>query len=107
MDPKIFETFAAGYSLGYSQPEAESGTPYAEPWKTYYEQGMASGREVRRDADAQYTGPTIGPDPGGESWDHYQSRYQELLEALFHQHMPHVEISEYEMPPPPPVNVVR
>jgi broad specificity phosphatase PhoE len=73
---------------------------------TYYGQGVEAGRTARREADAQYSGPTIGPDPGGESWEDYRRRWEELLEPIFHEHMPHTEV-EIEIPPPPPINVVR
>jgi hypothetical protein len=107
VDPKIVQYVGEGYQLGYSQPDAEPGIPLAEPWMTYYRQGVEAGREARREADAQYDGPTIGPDPGGESWEHYQRRWRELLEPIFHQHMPHIEVEEMEIPEPPPVRVVR
>lgn len=106
MDPRITRYVAEGYHLGYSQPEAEPGIPLDEPWMSYYRQGFAAGRDARRDADAQFDGPTIGPDPGGESWEHYRRRWKRLLEPIFHQHMPHTEV-EIEVPEPPPVNVVR
>lgn len=102
MDPTILRWVSEGYQLGYSQPDAEPGIPLDEPWMTYYKQGVAAGREARRAADTEYTGPAIGPDPGGESWVDYERRWKELLEPLFHQHMPHTEI-EMEVPPPPPI----
>jgi hypothetical protein len=106
VDPRIVRYVAEGYNLGYSQPDAEPGIPLDEPWMTYYRQGVEAGREARWDADSQYEGPTIGPDPGGESWEHYRHRWQELLEPIFHEHMPHIEV-EMEIPEPPPVNVIR
>jgi hypothetical protein len=59
---------------------------------TYYRQGLEAGRQARREADSQFGGPTIGPDPGGESWEQYKDRWAELLEPLFHEHMPHTEV---------------
>ena len=106
MDERIFRYVSEGYQLGYSQPDAEPGIPLDEPWMTYYRKGLEAGREARRDADSQYDGPTIGPDPGGESWEHYRRRWQELLEPIFHQHMPHTEV-EMEIPEPPPINIIR
>ena len=106
MDKRIVESVSEGYQLGYSQHDAESGIPLEEPWLSYYLQGLEAGREARRQADAQFGGPTIGPDPGGESWNHYRRRWKELLEPIFHEHMPHTEI-EMNIPEPPPMNQVR
>ncbi len=103
MDERIVRYVGEGYQLGYSQPGAEPGIPLDEPWMTYYRQGVVAGRDARREADSQYDGPTVGPDPGGESWEQYQRHWKELLEPIFHQHMPHIEAEEMEIPEPPPV----
>ena len=106
MDPKIAQFVGEGYRLGYSLPEAEPGIPLDEPWMGFYLMGVDAGRAARIDADSQFEGPTIGPDPGGESWDHYQQRWKELFDTIFHEHMPHTEV-EMEVPEPPPMNVIR
>jgi hypothetical protein len=40
--------------------------------------------------------PAIGPDLGGQPLDEFEQEGREVLEGLFHQHMPHTEIPEFE-----------
>ena len=49
----------------------------------------------------QFLGPTLGPDPGGESWDHYQNRVNEMIEELLHKHPPHIETEPPVITPGP------
>jgi hypothetical protein len=99
MDPKVSETVRMGYELGYQQPDAEPGIPLDEPWMSYYRQGMDAGRQERAEADAQYGGPAVGPDLGGESWEHYQKRLDELIEAVTEKQEPHTETEEPKIEP--------
>ncbi len=96
MDPKIEQLVRMGFELSYADPSSEAGIPLDEPWLTYYRQGMDAGRTARAEADAAYTGPSIGVDRGGETWDAYQKRLAEQLEFLFHKHEPHIEVRETE-----------
>lgn len=111
MDERIVRWVGEGYQVGYLHPDAEPGIPLDEPWITYYRQGFEAGRDARREADARYGGPAIGPDLGGESWDAYERRWRELLEPIFHEHMPHIETETevdvvIEYPAPRPVDPV-
>lgn len=102
------EIIQAGFNLGYYQPDQEPNMPLAEPGLSLYRTAVQAGREARAEFDAAYTGPSIGPEiPGGITWEEYQKELGELLEPLFHKHMPHTEIPEYEPLPPPPMNVPR
>ncbi|MBN8468060.1 hypothetical protein JYJ95_16185 [Corallococcus exiguus] len=97
MDPKIFECVRMGFELSYSNPDAQAGIPLDEPWMSYYLQGMEAGKEARIKADAKWDGPAIGPDLGGEDWEAYQKHLKNLLEPLFHEHEPHIEVEPPEI----------
>lgn len=89
-----------GFNLGYFSPDAEPGIPLAEPQLSAYLAAVTAGRQARADFDSQYAGPGIGPDvQGSQSWEDYEKELQDLLEPLFHKHMPHTEV---EMPVGPP-----
>ncbi len=109
------EWFVAGLIFGWQNPEAtpEAPAPLGEPFLQSYFDGCAQGAEARRgDTSAQAGGPAIGPDLGGQSLEEFEAEGREILEGLFHQHMPHTELPEFEpfyepfggmVPEPPPV----
>lgn len=112
-DATLLAVFWEGVHFAYAHPDEEPATPYAEPFLSAYLIGVQSGKSAAsgegvpavdvRPLDPPYDGPSIGPwDGSGESWDEYQKGIQEMLEPLFHKHMPHTEIEPLEVPPVPP-----
>ena len=94
------EIVRMGFELGYNQPEAEPGIPLDEPQMSWYRQAMEAGRQARQEADAEYTGPAVGPAREGQTWDEYNEYTRNCLEVLFHKHMPHIEVPEFDTSPP-------
>jgi hypothetical protein len=41
----------------------------------------------------------VGPDPGGESWEHHQKHFDELIEAVTEKQEPHTESTEPTIEP--------
>lgn len=104
------EPFALGLYVGLNIPyDADpTGPPFAEPEMSEYLDGVQVAREYRQAIDSDYQGPAIGdPPPEGVPLDEFEQGQREILESLFHEHMPHTEIPEFEPVLPPPYNVPR
>jgi len=106
------EWYMAGLIYGWSAPQCtrEAPAPLNEELLNAYFQGVEDGGNARleyeetRSEEGEPTPdyPTIGPVPGGGvSLEKYEERQREILEGLFHQHMPHVDLPEYEPWYPP------
>jgi hypothetical protein len=87
---------------------AQAPAPLNEQALAAYLSGVQAGAQARVDFDDQNSGAqpssqeTIGPVPGGAvPLDEATRDERELLEGLFHEHMPHIEIPEYEAWYPP------
>ena len=104
--------FMAGVIFGWEAPmcTAEAPAPLADNYLAAYLRGVKAGGEVRLDsvsdendkAEAPSDFPTIGPIPGGAvPLDEALHEQREILEEIFHQHMPHTDIPEYDSWYPP------
>jgi hypothetical protein len=116
------EWFMAGVIFGWGSPvsTAEAPAPLAENFLAAYFRGVQVGGEARVAYDSEprdkpieppSDGPSIGPTPDGTvPLEEAMREQREILESLFHQHMPHTDIPEYgqwyppfgEMTGPPP-----
>ncbi|MEU4036667.1 hypothetical protein [Streptomyces collinus] len=106
--------YLAGAIFGWEAPQCTAQAPAPlndETLKAYF-QGVEDGGTARLDYEDQKAAeednpqpvdyPTIGPTPGGSiSLDDYLKENREILEGLFHQHMPHTEVPEYDQWYPP------
>lgn len=93
------EWFVAGLIFGWQNPGAipEAPAPLDAPFLQAYFDGCAQGAQARRiDAGTPVDGPAVGPDLGGQSLEEFEADGKETLEGLFHQHMPHTELPEFE-----------
>ncbi len=95
------EWYVAGLIFGWQHPDRtpEAPAPLDEPFLSAYFTGCGQGAQARRDAaerEAPIDGPSIGPDLGGQSLDEFEREGREILEELFHQHMPHTDPPEFE-----------
>jgi hypothetical protein len=95
------EWYVAGLIFGWQHPDTtpEAPAPLDEPFLSVSFTGCEQGAQARRDEAAQEPppeGPSIGPDLGGQSLDEFEAEGREILEGLFHQHMPHTELPEFE-----------
>ena len=67
-----------------------------------YKLGAGLGREdaiaERETTQPAFDDSSIGLDLGGKKFDKFEARLREQLEALFHKHMPHIEVEETEIP---------
>ncbi len=106
--------YAAGLVYGWQHPDVtpEAPAPLDEPFLSAYFLGCQQGAQARTDDAPPVDGPAIGPDPGGQSIEDFERDGREILEGLFHQHMPHTELPEFEeyfeplggtVPEPPPI----
>jgi hypothetical protein len=99
LDANLRTYFTYGLLFGYEHPGEESGIPLDEPYLSAFREGAGYGTSAARgegvppsgSADPAYTGPTIGPWIDGTPWEDYQREQLNLLEEIFHQHMPHTE----------------
>jgi hypothetical protein len=103
VDPVVF-WFGQGYAFGWNEPDAELKPPLvvSDESLAAYKLGAGVGREnalaERGSVRPAFDGPSIGPDLGGESFEEFQARLREQVEAVFHKHMPHIEAEETPMP---------
>ncbi|GII31892.1 hypothetical protein [Planotetraspora mira] len=103
------EWFMAGVVFGWQTPmcTAEAPAPLADNYLEAYFRGVQAGGEARLAAadegvETPSEMPEIGPTPGGSvPLEEALSGQREILEELFHQHMPHVDVPEYEPWYPP------
>ncbi len=108
------EWYLAGLIFGWEAPQctAQAPAPLNDESLQAYFQGVQDGGVARLDFEDQKAAetdnpqpadyPTIGPVPGGGvPLDDYLKDQREILEGLFHQHMPHIELPEYEPWYPP------
>ncbi|MFI1829780.1 hypothetical protein ACH41E_25555 [Streptomyces sp. NPDC020412] len=106
--------YLAGVIFGWEAPQctAQAPAPLDDQTLNSYLQGVQDGGVARLDFEDQKAAeednpppvsyPTIGPVPGGSvPLDDYLKENREILEGLFHQHMPHVDLPEYEPWYPP------
>jgi len=106
--------YMAGVIFGWEAPQctAEAPAPLDDETLNIYLQGVTDGGNARLDFEEQKAQqdnepvfsdyPSIGPVPNGSiPLDEALQEQRELLEVLFHQHMPHIDIPEYETWYPP------
>lgn len=99
LDANLRSSFSYGLLFGYEHPGEEPGIPLDEPYASAFRSGAAYGTSAARgeglppsgSADPAYDGPAIGPWIDGTPWEDYQRHQLDLLEEIFHQHMPHTE----------------
>jgi|GEM_PF-2376126 len=109
--------YMAGVVFGWEAPQCTAQAPAPlddETLQTYFK-GVEDGGLARLDFEKNKTDsddtppsdyPSIGPTPGGSiSLDESLEDERQLLEGLFHQHMPHIDVPEYETWYPPIENV--
>jgi hypothetical protein len=105
MPVTVDDWYMAGVIFGWQAPmcTAQAPAPLNDVALAAYLQGVQLGSQARVDYDEQNTyapapdQQTIGPVPGGSiSLEEATRDQRELLESLFHQHMPHTEVPEYE-----------
>lgn len=104
------EPFALGLYVGLRIPldSDPTGPPFAEPAMSEYLSGVQAARDYRQANEGDYQGPAVDVvPPDGVTLEEYEERGREILESLFHEHMPHIEIPEFEPVLPPPYNVPR
>jgi len=101
--------YLAGLIFGWEAPQctAEAPAPLNDETLKLYFTGVEDGGNARLDFEEkkaeEYGGeppskyPTIGPVPNGSiPLDDALREQREILEGLFHEHEPHIEIPEYE-----------
>jgi hypothetical protein len=106
--------YMAGVIFGWEAPQctAQAPAPLDDDTLAIYFQGVTDGGTARLDFEEQKAEqndqpvfsdyPTIGPVPsGGIPLDEALQDEREILEGLFHQHMPHIDVPEYETWYPP------
>jgi hypothetical protein len=110
----IEDWFATGVAVGLREPlDASLGSPpLASPWLESYDAGVEAARQARRAYDEEvqslYSGPSVAPMPDVViSIEEYEEPARSALEALFHKHMPHVELPEYDPTWYPPQNPIE
>ncbi|MFI2369441.1 hypothetical protein [Streptomyces sp. NPDC018833] len=109
----IHDWYLAGVIFGWEAPQctAQAPAPLNEEALGSYFKGVQDGGMARLDFEEQRseeTGnpqpayPSIGPVPGGSiPLDDHLKEQREILEGLFHQHMPHTDLPEFEPWYPP------
>jgi hypothetical protein len=108
----VQDWFMAGVIFGWQTPVCTATGPafLSGQALSEYFRGVQVGGEARlafedqqgEPYEAPTDGPSIGPTPGGAVPLEEATREQrEILEGLFHQHMPHVDLPEYEPWYPP------
>lgn len=105
--------YMAGLVFGWEAPQctAQAPAPLNDETLQAYFNGVQDGGTARLDFEQQKSNstgepqpdyPTIGPTPGGTiSLDDALKEERELLEGLFHKHMPHTDVPEYDPWYPP------
>jgi hypothetical protein len=105
-DEPIVFWFGQGYAFGWNNPDGELQLPLVvsdESLEAYkLGAGLGHDKAIAERAALQpgFDGPSVGPDSGGEDFQHFEARLREQLEALFHQHMPHIEAEGTPEVPP-------
>jgi hypothetical protein len=75
----------------------EALAPLDDPFLSAYVLSAEQGAQGRRDdASRSDDGPAIQGDLGGMSLEEFERDGHEILEGLFHQHMPHTDPPEFE-----------
>lgn len=100
--------FAYGIYVGLRIPidANPTGPPYDESAMSDYVAGVDAARAFRLEKDAEYQGPAVDvPPPDGVPLEELEARQREILEVLFHKHMPHTELPEFEPVLPAPFDV--
>jgi hypothetical protein len=88
--------YTKGFVDGYNESEA-APPMVSETLVFYYSAGYEAGKQSAADRQAEIDRmledqPQIEGDLKGESFEKAQEQYNELLEDLFHQHPPHIEV---------------
>jgi hypothetical protein len=87
--------FCQGYMFGWNQPNAtpSAPAPLNEDLLAAYLQGVTAGQSGRQKAESDlgdYTGPVIGPDPGGgEPYEEIERRWKEAWAEFLKKEDPH------------------
>lgn len=94
--------FADGFMFGWNYPdsEVEAPAPLREDLLSAYFDGARAGRDSRRGIEtsfADYDGPSVDEDPGGEPYEEAERRWkEEWAEFLNHREEPHLDPAELQ-----------
>jgi hypothetical protein len=93
--------FAEGFMFGWNHPDTanpEAPAPLREDLLSAYDEGARAGRNARRGIEtdyADYDGPAVDVDPGGEPYEEAEKRWKEAWdEFLNHREDPHLDPKE-------------
>lgn len=95
--------WADGFAKGYNAPTTEPERPILinDELAAFFFQGFNDGAAAANqriaELEAELAGqPSIGPEIHGQSFEEAQREFNEILEGLLHQHMPHIEVEHTE-----------
>jgi hypothetical protein len=91
--------FCEGFMFGWNHAGENPGAPAPlnDATMAVYCQGVTAGQKSRSDTESQYTGPTLGSDPGGELYDDVERRWKDAWAEFLKHDDPHSETDPPEI----------